>query len=66
MFAKAYQTSSASFTGIVYIISVVLGSVIVAMLIDSVKINLSIVIATFAMLASAVWLTIVLEGSKKI
>ncbi len=66
MFAKAYQSSSASFTGIIYIISVVLGSVIVAMLIDRVKINLNIILATFAMLASAVWLTIVLESSKKI
>ena len=66
MFAKAYQTSSASFTGVVYIVSVILGSLILAILIDNVKINLNIIIATLAMLGSAVWLTLILESSKKL
>ena len=66
MFAKAYQTSSASFTGVVYIVSVIMGSLILAILIDNVKINLNIIIATLAMLGSAVWLTLILESSKKL
>jgi len=62
MFAKAYQISSASFAGVIYIISVVLGSVIVAVLIDGVKINFKIILSTLAMIASAVCLTLTLKN----
>ncbi len=61
MLGNAYQIAGASFAGIVYSVSVVLGAVVVAMLIDGIRPNLNLTMAMMAMIGTAVWVMEALE-----